>query len=419
MPNPRIQQTKFISDFKSQFIAMVGGNRCGKTWGGSEKAFWLSKINGSDERTIGVAVEPTYDMVNKYLKPAIENIFDYYGVHLEYNKQNHIFTIPEFNNSSIYLYSADAPKRIESVEASWVWGDEPAQYKPEVFSRILTRMNDKKAKIMQTFLTGTPEGLNHYYKELFSLDSKTGQNKYKIILGSVDEIRLNTDDGYVGRLESFLDPLILREKLYGEFLNTTSGRVFYAFDEKLIIDNYKVNLNLPVRISCDFNINPCIWNLHQYVNDKIFTFDEIVMYNANTPAMCEKLAETLNKYGTFPAYQFYGDWTSVYQRTTATSMTDWNIIEQFFKNYPNYKKKLKQNPKVKARVETQNGLFAHSKHYILRSCKHLIDDYRQMVWSVNGYDLDKSDKERTHAADGTGYMVNIDFGIDKKYSKII
>jgi hypothetical protein len=412
MSNPRPQQTEFISDFRSQFIAMVGGNRCGKTWGGSEKAFWLSKMNGSEEKTIGVAVEPTYDMVNKYLRPAIQNIFDYYGVYVDYHKQDHIFSIPEFNNSLIYLYSADAPKRIESVEASWVWGDEPAQYKPEVFSRILTRMNDKKAKIMQTFLTGTPEGFNHYHKELFSLDSKTGKNKYRVILGSLDEIRLNTDDGYVDRLESFLDPLLLREKLYGEFLNTTSGRVFYAFTEDLIIPFYQFDRNLPLRISCDFNINPCIWNIHQYRDGKIFTFDEIVMYNANTQYMCDKLNDWLSKKPAFPKLIFYGDYTSTFQRTTQTSLTDWIIIENNFKNYPGYDTKLKVNPRVKARVEAQNGLLSHKKWYFTPNCRYAIDDHRQVVWSANGIDLDKRDKDRTHACDGCGYMANYDFGLD-------
>lgn len=415
----RPQQAKFISDFSTKFIAMVGGNRCGKTYGGAEKAVLLTMYNGMYNKTIGIAIEPTYDMAIKILKPALEEAFRRYGIEAKYKTSEHVFVIPEYNNSLIYLFSGDKPERIEAVQGSWVWGDEPAQWKPEVFTRALTRMNDPNARILQTFLTGTPEGLNHYYKELFSV-GKDGKQKYKIIYGSIEEIRLNTDPEYISRLENFFDPLLLREKLFGEFVNTTSGRVYYAFDESLVIEKYLPQLNLPVLVSCDFNINPCVWNVSQYYNNILYTFDEVVMYNANTNYMCQKLSDILNKYGDFAGYYFYGDYTSIKQRTTATSLTDWGIIEQNFKNYRNFKTKLQSNPKVKERVETQNSLFSHKRHYITRNCKYLIDDYRFVVWDENGYELEKKkDKDRTHASDGVGYMINIEFGLNKKYSKII
>jgi len=416
----RPQQFEFYSDWTTPHQAFVGGNRSGKTTGGARKTHWLCKVNGQYKSSIGIAIEPTYDMAIKTLKPAIEEAFDYYGVDIFYNGSEHKFTIPEYNNSIIYLLSGDRPQRIESIKAAYVWVDEPAQCKPEVFQRIITRANDPDAVALITFMTGTPEGLNHYYKELMKIDPKTGKQVYKIILGSLEEIKLNTHQNYISNLESNLDPLVLREKLYGDFLNTTSGRVFYAFNEDCIIPFYQINHNLPVRISCDFNINPCVFNVHQIIGDKVFSFGEIVMYNANTPYMCDKLEEFLNSLnGRFPAHIFYGDYTSMAQRTTATSLTDWTIIQNHFKNYPGYKRNLRSNPHVKERVETQNGMFAHQRHLITRNCKYLIDDFRQVVWSKNGYDLDGSDKDRTHASDGTGYMLNYEFGINKKYSKIV
>lgn len=419
MATLRPQQTEFVSNFKDQFIAFVGGNRCGKTFGGSEKVFLLSEINGREKSTNILCVEPTYEMAIQTLKPAIENIFEYYGVDISYNGSEHKFTIPEFNNSLIYLRSGDRPQRIESGKYSAVWVDEPAQCKKEVFQRIITRLNDKDAIVKQILLTGTPEGLNHYYKEITRTDPKTGKQIYKVILGSVDEIKLNAGEDHIGRLESNLDPLVLREKLYGDFLNTTSGRVYYAFEEKHVIDSYEINYGLPVIISCDFNVNPCIFNLHQIVGDKVYTFHEFVKYNANTPYMCDDLESYFKSRPQFPAYHFYGDYTSTAQRTTATSWTDWAIIENRFKNYPGYRKFLVPNPHVKERVETQNGMFAHDRHKILRVCKYLIDDFRQVVWDKNGHDLDGSDKDRTHASDGTGYFLNKKFGINKKTSRIL
>jgi hypothetical protein len=415
--NKRPQQSKFIFDIDSEFCHMVGGNRCGKTYGGAEKAILLTYINSQRSKTEGLAIEPTLDMAYHLLKPKIEMIAERLKFKYVWKEQKHMFVFPKLRDSQILLRSAEVPQRIEGGQYSWIWIDEPAQCKPEIWKRIITRLNDKRAVAKQIFTTGTPEGLNWYFKEITKLDQLTGLPIHRIIKGSVEEILLNAGEDHILRLEQNLDPLLLQEKLYGDFLNTTQGAIFYAFDEQCIIPTYKPDFNLPLIVSCDFNINPCIWNLHQVIGRGVFSFDELVMYNANTEAMCDKLrAWLIDK--PFSAITFYGDYTSFYQRTTSSSITDWMIIDNNFRSYPNYKKKLKINPLVKARVQTQNGLFAHGQHKITPNCKYLIDDFRYVVWSKNGCDLDKSDPDRTHACDGTGYFVNYEFGLGKKYSRI-
>ena len=414
----RPQQHKFIFDLRSQFCHMIGGNRCGKTYGGAEKAILFTIINSRyGNMTEGLAIEPTLDMAYHLLKPKIEIVAEKNKLCYLWKEQKHMFVFPKRGDSQILLRSAEVPQRIEGGQYSWIWIDEPAQCKPEIWNRVITRLNDTKARVKQIFTTGTPEGLNWYFKEINKLDELTGLPIHTIIKGSIEEIRLNAGEDHIIRLEQNLDPLLLKEKLYGEFLNTTQGSVFYGFNDDCIIPNYTPDFNLPLVVSCDFNINPCIWNMHQIVENKIFSFDELVMYNANTQAICDKLHIWLAD-KPFPAITFYGDYTSIYQRTTSTSITDWVTIDCNFRSYPNYRKKLKPNPQVKSRVQTQNSLFAHHRHKISSKCKYLIDDFRYVVWSKNGCDLDKSDPDRTHASDGTGYFLNYEFGIDKKYSFI-
>jgi hypothetical protein len=395
---------------------MIGGNRSGKTYGGAEKAILFTILNGAKSKTQGLAIEPTFKMATELLRPKIEMLAEKYKLPYTYKVQQYTFTFPMLNNSEIILKSAEDPQKIEGGQYSWIWIDEPAQCKPAIWKRIITRLNDKNALYKQIFTTGTPEGLNWYHKEITRTD-KNGQLVHNVIYGSEDEIKLNAGDDHIERLKANLDPLLLREKLYGEFLNTTSGRVYYAFNENCVIPNYQIKDYLPLIVSCDFNINPCIWNLHQFEDGIVYTFHEVIMYNANTQYMCNKLMEWLQgKY--FGAIIFYGDYTSIYQRGTATSLTDWSIIKNNFKNYPNFATKLKPNPKVKSRIESQNSLLSQGKHKITNNCKYLIDDYRYVVWSKNGYELDKTDKERTHACDGTGYFIDSEFSIDKKYSQI-
>ena len=416
MTTERPQQFKFITDLTSEFCDMIGGNRCGKTYGGAEKAILFTILNGSNNKTQGLAIEPTLDMAKQLIKPKIELIAEKYKLPFTWREQKTTFIFPTLHGSEIILRSAEIPQRIEGGQYSWIWIDEPAQCKPAIWQRIITRLNDKNAIRKQVFTTGTPEGLNWYYKEVMRTDEKNNQI-HNIIKGSIDEIRLNAGDDHIQRLKDNLDNLLLQEKLEGTFLNTTSGQVFYAFTDECLIENYEPRSYLPLLVSCDFNINPCIWNLHQMEGDTIYTFGELVLFNANTQFMCNELHKFLQKKN-FPALVFYGDYTSIYQRGTATSITDWNIIDSNFKNYANYRKRLKPNPKVKSRVEAQNARFAHGKHKITKNCRYLIDDFRYVFWNTNGYELDKSDKLRTHACDGTGYLINYEFSLDKKPSFI-
>jgi hypothetical protein len=415
----RPQQTKFITDLTSPFSDMIGGNRSGKTYGGAEKAILFTIINGSHSKTQGLAIEPTYNMAIQLLKPKIDLIAESYKLPFVWKEHKKTFIFSSLNNSEILLKSAERPERIEGGQYSWIWIDEPAQCKPAIWNRIITRLNDKNALIKQIFTTGTPEGLNWYHKEINKID-ENGNYIHNVIYGTEKEIELNAGTDHIKRLKANLDPLLLKEKLYGEFTNTTSGRVFYAFTKDCVIprNEYQIKNYLDLIVSCDFNINPCIWNLHQIEDDTVYTFDEIALNNANTQFMCDKLTEWLQGKN-ISSIVFYGDYTSVYQRTTASSITDWNIIDNNFKNYFDYKKKLKPNPKVKDRVETQNSLLSHGRHKITSNCKNLIDDYHYIVWSSNGYELDKSNKERTHAADGTGYFLDYEFSINKKYSQIL
>lgn len=417
--NPRPQQAKFISDFSSQFLDFTGGNRSGKTYGGAEKGLLFTILNAEGRKVYGLAIEPTLGMTSEILRPKIEMIAEKFKIKLIWREQKHKYILPELHNSEILLRSAEVPQRIEGGEYCWIWVDEPAQCKPGIWQRIITRLNDKQAKYKQIFTTGTPEGLNWYHKELSRLDDVTGKKVHRIIRGSVDEILLNAGQDHIDRLKQNLDPLLLREKLEGEFLNTTSGNAFYSFSEDNIIPIYTFDTAYPLIITCDFNINPCIWNISQIKGNKVFTFDELVMYKANTPAMCEKLHDWL-KGKEFYRLIFYGDYTSIKQRSTATSWSDWDIIKSNFKNYPGFETRLKANPKVKDRIEIANSLLYHKRYFITPNCKYLIDDYRRVVWSPNGYELDKkSDTDRTHACDGQGYMLNYEFSFKQSESKII
>jgi hypothetical protein len=415
----RPQQSKFIVDFSSPYLYLVGGNRGGKTEGLTRHAVIGSRVNRGEKCLL---LEPTNLMSNEILLPKIDDFCKELDIPIRWQASKHKILFPAFGHSSINLYSADKPERIEGGQYWGVGIDEPAQMKKNVFQRIKTRKNSPTARTPQIFGSGTPEGFNHFYEE-------TQKPNRRIIWGSVDEIRKNTYDGYIEDLIGEYDSLLIREKLHGEFINTTAGRVYYSFDRNNsihVIDSYILNHDYPIIVTCDFNKNPCVWELIQYHNDHIYVFDELEVRDANTFAMCERLIDKFKQIGAyadndflFPGLIFYGDYSSLTARNTSASFSDYQIIDKYFDNYPGYKKRLQNNPKVQNSVNAVNNQYDKNRVSIVKICKHLIRDNEQVVWSANGVEIEKKkNAELTHSSDAFRYYVAMDFPIKKLYSSI-
>jgi hypothetical protein len=393
----RPQQHEYIFDFYSKNIHIIGGNRSGKTEGLIRKAVIGSRINKGERCLL---LEPTTDMANEILQPKITDYCNEEGIAFKYEFSKRKFLFPDFNKNGkpaqILLRSADKPNRIEGGQYWGVGIDEPAQMKKEVFRRVKTRVNSPTALICQLFTSGTPEGFNHYFHEVY----KPG---HRIVWGSVEEIKINTRDGYIDDLKEDYDDLLIQEKLLGKFINTTSGVICYAFKESLVTQ-IEPDFQHPLYVICDFNINPCGWVLAQFINGKIRVIDELCVKSANTFVMCEKLADKHPEY--FNGLIFYGDYTSTFQRSTATGLSDWHIIEQYFKNYRGYERHLKPNPSVKDSINILNNGLAKGKIIFDKKAVETINDMRYCVWAENGKEIEKKDKERTHWLDDMRYISN-------------
>ena len=69
-------------------------------------------------------------------------------------------------------------------------------------------------------------------------------------------------------LEESLPSLQAQQYLEGRFVNTTSGRVYYAFDRREHVRAQRYDPESDLIVACDFNVNPMIWVIAQEIEER-------------------------------------------------------------------------------------------------------------------------------------------------------
>jgi hypothetical protein len=91
-----------------------------------------------------------------------------------------------------------------------------------------------------------------------------------------------------------LDPRTFRQEYEGSF-EGASGRAYYAYDAGRHEDGLiKIDPKLPIALCCDFNVDPCVWEVAQTDGATVRVVDEIVLRDTNTMAMSK---EALRRFG--------------------------------------------------------------------------------------------------------------------------
>ena len=147
---------------------------------------------------------------------------------------------------------------------------------------------------------------------------------------------------------------------------------------------------------------------------------EMVLADANTPAACEELLRKTYEWrrsGTV-FIDVYSD-ASGYQRRTSGLETDWSMITDFFNGWrgdfsPSLRAPRK-NPAVRDRVGAVNSKLSNAagerRLFVDPKCRELIRDLEGVRWKTDQggnmtFELDKSNRLRTHVSDALGYYVS-------------
>jgi len=207
-----------------------------------------------------------------------------------------------------------------------------------------------------------------------------------------------------------------------DFTSVSGAAAYSSYGVVNELRGMEYQVGLPLVLTMDFNVEPCIWEVIQIVRGLPCIIDEIRLAPASIEAM---VREFRNKY---PAHQgelwIYGDSTG-HGRNPQTGRSDYDLVRLYFRGYPATLiwKVPVENPRVKDRVnavnlkmrgvEGQVGMLVNPE-----KCPELIKDFKEVIIK-NGQIVKVKDRKdpyynRTHASDALGYFVAREWPVIKE-----
>lgn len=284
------------------------------------------------------------------------------------------------------------------------------------YERILQRVN-RVPHVREPFLVSAtnPDSPSHWaYKKL-------------ITDRSVQVFYSNTFDNpylpksYIELLKSRMDERVAQRMIYGKWIEILSEVVYYAYSEKnLVLDDYKIDPKLPIRLMFDFNIGegkPLSIVMGQYrrSDDSWHFFDECIVEGQRTRDALEEL-EARGVFENDNMFIVHGD-ASGKSRDTRGSRSDYGIIEYFLQNVTNKQNKKirfdiqipRANPRIRDRHNVVNGYMRNAsgdvKLFVYPKAKTLDEGFRLTKLKRGANYLEDDSDYFQHCTTAIGYGI--------------
>ena len=183
--------------------------------------------------------------------------------------------------------------------------------------------------------------------------------------------------------------------------------------------------DVPLHISCDFNVDPMCWVLAYKSDDKVFFFDEIAIENTTT---VECVDEIVKRYPNHKAKIIINGDASGDNSTTTSEYTNYVLIKNRLAQhgYRNVDFRLRPfNPPIKNRVAAWNNkiktMDGKSEILIDPKCQKLIYNCENLRYKEGTNKIDiptyhqiKTEKELkflSHPFDAASYLVDFYFPV--------
>jgi hypothetical protein len=314
---------------------------------------------------------------------------------LELNKTDLIFKLK--NNSEIILAGANNYDSLRGLGYDFAAIDEVKDVPAEAwFEVIRPALSDKQGSAL---ICGTPYGKSNWFYDIHT-DSIFSSYSFKTIDGGwvkAEEIESAKNE---------MDIRTFRQEFEASF-ESIGASVYYTFSD-YNITNVSFNPSVETHLCWDFNTGekPMSCLISQHYDNKVYIPKEFIYHYSNTQGMCEAVYRWLIDNNFTGNLTITGDNTGHFNKSAA-SRSDYQIIEQWFKNFKGYDVKTRAVKSIRDRVASLNSMLenANGEHrlFIDKSCKYLIDDLRRVEWRENGTQLDDRDPERTHPSDALSY----------------
>jgi len=229
-----LSQTQF--DFASSpafATLMAGGWGSGKSTAGL--AFMLISAYANPPGTTGMAVQPTYQLLNEWLDtqflPSFAGLIRVHNIGKRY--------VVLRGNRKILYRSGHEPKRLQLSNLSWLYLDEPHLMKREVFLNAIARARDVRSRL-RIGLTSLPK-IGWLSDEFLARDDEERR-----ILHARTEENLHLHPDYARNLRSACPARMQACYLEGQFV-PAGGTVYPEFEEKTHLIDWKYSPSVKLR----------------------------------------------------------------------------------------------------------------------------------------------------------------------------
>jgi len=366
-------------------LALIAGVGTGKTYA---LAMFVLRMLSEYPKSKGMLCANTYSqLVNSTLTPLFA-ICDAYNIPYKtaFDKRK-----IQIKGTTIYVYSLEKYENIRGIEVGWIGVDEFFLGKSDQpYKVIKTRLRDKKGPLYFRATT-TKNGYNWGY-DMYSSPQRT--NNFGVLEAKTSDnffLPPQYTDDLLEDYGSFEAPMY-RQEVLNEYVNLTSGSVYWSFDRKSHVKKLELNKNLHTFVGVDFNIDNMNAIYVQMIGDTFYVCREnnLTERNANTFTLAETIRKELYEY---PYRSVIPDSTGK-ARKTSSQRSDHQILMD-----AGLRLEQTQNPMIRDRQNAVNRCLTNSKMIIDPSCTTLI---RELETLSNRDDEGKV----SHVGVALGYVIH-------------
>lgn len=409
----KIQATKPQAEFLAldcKFPAFVAGFGTGKSEVMCNSAL-LDSLEGGSASLVAL-YEPTYDLVRLILAPRMEEKLQSWGVRYKYNKSENIIYTSNGQMGDFVLRTLDNPARIIGYESFRAKIDELDTLKPEhakeAWVKIIARNRQNpdtyhptSGKPMNTVsIFSTPEGFR-FVHDRWVVNRKPG---YEMVQASTLSNPFLPPD-YVDALRDSYPEALIDAYINGEFVNLTSGTVYYAYKRQQSNSNETIQPNETLYIGQDFNVGKMASTIYVKRFNEFHAVAELTDL-FDTPDVIRVIKERWADNG--HRIIMYPDASGKARKSNGASISDISLFQQ-----AGFEVRVKStNPAVKDRVLSMNKALESGLVKInANACPVTARGLEQQAYDKNG-EPDKT-SGNDHICDAATYMVAYELPVRK------
>lgn len=398
LSNLHENQRAFIES-KHLHTGIVGGYQSGKSLAATVKVI----VHLLMYPNVPIAYYlPTYGLFEDMLIPKFNQLLGELSIPFTHN-QKHSKVITPYGE--VWMRSMDTPDRIVSYSVGYSVVDEVDVVHPnkrdDAMKRIASRNSYKKATPNQIDFVSTPEGFAYMYN---FFEKKANKFKKLLKLSTLDN-EGNLAGGYIQGLREQYTEAQLKAYLKGEFVNLTSGTIYYTFDRVVNNSERTVRNGETIYVGMDFNIGNMAAVIH-VVDSVPIAVDELTkVYDTESMIRVLKQRYPKNRIIVYP------DASGRNRKTNATS-TDIEMLKKagFTVRAKN------SNPIVDDRIKNMNRMFYSSAKkvgYMVNTvkCQDYTEALERMAYDKNGQPDKTSGFD--HVTDAGGYFIYYEYPLKK------